>query len=97
MNHTSNVPAHQRLNNADWEDVAPGTFQLVDKDTGLTFVCPCGCGSVICLPFVGRITWQWDGDRTHPTLRPSIRQLRGCRWHGHLVAGVWQPDGDSGK
>lgn len=66
----------------------------------ILFTCPCGCGSFSRLP-VGlnekpphgidpdgiKATWRWDGNRTRPTLDPSIHHVG--HWHGWLKNGVW--------
>ncbi len=84
------------------KDAAPGSFFVSDSGSGLRDRCPCGCGTVGFLPFTGSVppgatTWHWDGNRERPTLTPSVRRITGCRWHGHLVAGVWRPCKDSGR
>lgn len=40
-----------------------------------------------------RISWDWNGDKEHPTLSPSIRIMGkytggADRWHGFLENGV---------
>lgn len=92
----------------DWDqrDGTPGAFDVLKEDTGaVTFVycCPCGCGVQIGLPIrpetdpaPARPAWLWNGSLSSPTLTPSIRRLDGCRWHGFLTGGEWQPCGDSG-
>lgn len=82
----------------------PGSFNFFtgysDTDEepprGLSFICPCGCGSSGALYFRGRVppgehrpTWEWDGNREHPTLAPSIQRNSGCGWHGFLTRGYW--------
>jgi hypothetical protein len=75
----------------------------------ILFVCPCGCDSLarlrLTIPGAGADpaaapgagpSWQWNGDRGRPTLAPSIRDLGGCRFHGHLTAGRWTFEPDSG-
>lgn len=79
-----------------------GAFYYLADNAGLCFMCPCGCGSLGVLPFhqigTGQFAiWTWDGNREAPTLSPSIRRTRGCKWHGFLKAGVWEPCGDSGS
>lgn len=75
-------------------NAGPGAFRLLgdgpDRFTGMQFVCPCGCGDRITLDFdtfSGPPHWRWNGDRSSPTLTPSIQRLVGCRWHGFLTAG----------
>ena len=98
-NHTTPVPA---VLVATSEDAAPGSFTFEASEKGLFYVCPCGCGATGYLGFRGRTepdrpSWEWDGNRTHPTLEPSIRRTLGCKWHGYLHGGVWTPTGDSGQ
>ncbi len=75
---------------AHWErDSAIG-----DDPDALSFVCPCGCKTVVGFLSVLKGPkmpgfWQWDGDLIAPTLTPSIRRLDHCRWHGWLRAGVF--------
>ena len=64
---------------------------------GIRFTCPCGCGSSGALYFRGRMppgeparpSWEWDGNRGYPTLKPSIQRNSACRWHGFLTRGYW--------
>jgi hypothetical protein len=76
----------------------PGAIEFVGhKDAagtaGLAFMCPCGCGREGYLPFRPEPSpsWEWDGNREAPTLKPSIQQVGGCKWHGWLTAGVFEP------
>lgn len=64
-----------------------------ERPCGMHFTCPCGCGRDGWLPFrpESSPSWEWDGDRDAPTLRPSVLQVGGCGWHGWLRAGVWVP------
>lgn len=81
----------------------PGAYQF-NGDT-VRCVCPCGCGGFMRLPVYrppaeakpGTPSWSWDGNEEQPTLHPSIRDLGGCRFHGHLQAGVWTFCSDSGQ
>jgi len=72
-------------------------------------LCPCNCGSMMNLPLFRTGTpkemapknysganWEWNGDVKRPSLAPSIRDLSGCHFHGHLRDGVWTFEGDSG-
>jgi len=79
----------------------PGQFILTsrigkDAHTGMLFVCPCGCGEMGGISFdvpeaegLSGPKWQWDGDEHSPTVKPSIRKVGGCGWHGYLTAGVF--------
>jgi hypothetical protein len=76
-------------------DLAPGAARYVfghdGKPIALNFVCPCGCALVSTISFCGQHPrWHFDGNEERPTLTPSVQITHGCRWHGHLVAGVWQ-------
>jgi hypothetical protein len=71
-----------------------------DTIIGLTFGCPCGCGSHHGGRFTGPNPWGFDGNTQKPTVRGSF----GCypshgspvgpdgkyHWHGHLKAGVFE-------
>lgn len=77
------------------------TFWWNDTQRYIVFKCPCGCSRVFDLPIrephtVHQRGWIWDQVGDEPTLTPSIRQLGGCYWHGHLVKGEWRPEPDSG-
>ena len=81
------------------EITEPGSFSYfvdgTDKIAGLLFLCPCGCGEKGSLDFRANNpdkhpSWMWDGNEDHPTLSPSVLKTSGCKWHGHLVAGVWK-------
>lgn len=84
----------------------PGIYMFKEKQPGIKgilFNCPCSCGAVIHLPiyFEGepkpsRSAWIWDGNEDTPSLQPSIKDLRGCRFHGFLTAGYWTFCDDSG-
>lgn len=97
MNHTEPVQARVV---PDFEQATqPGDIVLF-KTPYFGFACPCGCGRHYSIPLEGAPNakgWAWDQNRQKPTLAPSIRQLNGCRWHGHLKGGVWEPCGDSGQ
>jgi len=75
---------------AELEAVANGPVA-----TGITFLCPCGCGAIGGIRFnqFGRpgSAWTWDGNKDKPTCTPSIQRTEGCRWHGHLIDGVFVP------
>lgn len=89
---------------AHYDDLAaPGDFIFTGSNAlpagetcGMLFICPCGCGKLGTLEFSnspdpepGR-TWEWDGNRDLPTLKPSIRQLGPCGWHGYLTDGYFE-------
>ena len=87
------------------DETAPvGGFTVREEPDGrLTFcyVCPCGCDNWRCLPITTgqkvEHAWLWNGDRTLPTLQPSIRHLGQCKFHGFITAGAWTFCGDSGS
>lgn len=65
---------------------------------GLTFDCPCGCGTRAAAEFTVALDgkqWRADGwERTGDTfetltLRPSLQRAEpdGCRWHGFITDG----------
>jgi len=80
----------------------PGDFILtsrigIEADTGLLFVCPCGCGEFGGVSFdvpeadgLSGPKWTWNGDRDRPTIASSIRRVGGCGWHGFLNDGVFR-------
>lgn len=84
--------------------LAPGTCHLefFENDANgieaaLNFVCPCGCAEVDFIllsttkPDQARRCWVWDGNREKPTVTPSIYRIgAACKWHGFLIAGVFQ-------
>ncbi len=83
------------------ESNIPGAYSIESENKGLFYICPCGCGDLGFLTFchaaeANRPSWEFDGNREAPTLAPSIRRLIGCKFHGHLRAGVWTFEGDSG-
>jgi Family of unknown function (DUF6527) len=98
-----------KFEKAQWqyEGLPAGSFCLPEPSADgehvlryLYVICPCGCGMFMHLPIrTGPKVdgaWQWDGNTEQPTLRPSIRDLGGCRFHGHLTSGVWTFEPDSG-
>jgi hypothetical protein len=105
MQTTGRVAATHRLRSEDLfdDDALPGSFHIKEEATHFHCICPCGCGGHMNLPIYREGTpkpapnaWKWDGDRESPTLDPSIRDLSGCRYHGHLRAGWWSFESDSG-
>ena len=67
---------------------------------GVSFECPCGCGTRCYVAFANPIdggpprvspnecTWVRSGDTFETlTLSPSILRLDGCRWHGFIENG----------
>ena len=92
----------------DYKDLErPGDFFITeanpfDKDCrSLTALCPCGCGAVIGARIkdgetaATDIWWGWDGSWDKPTITPSIKVMDGCKWHGHLQAGVWTGENET--
>lgn len=81
----------------DARDIA-GAYEMVfclkkpSEVAGFAFICPCGCGRHGWLQFRPGPppSWEWNGNREKPTLRPSVRQVGGCQWHGWLTDGVWR-------
>jgi len=70
---------------AEWGYTADGVL------AGLSFICPCGCKAVVGL-LIDHGGWTFQGarDLARPTLASSILRVSGCRWHGHLRAGVFE-------
>ena len=80
-------------------DLDPGSASWIAYGHGnpnavLSFVCPCGCGSVhaitACQGSKLQHKWLWDGDVERPTLTPSIQCVSPCRWHGFLTGGIFK-------
>lgn len=94
QNHSNIVLAAYKVSCDDIWDGAPGVFTYDTDGKGIIFKCPCGCEQVIFLPFD---RWKWDENVERPSLTPSVRRLDGCRWHGFLMSGMWQPCSDSGR
>ena len=98
------VRAERRANWDALENGPAGGFMFDVDHRSVIYLCPCGCEQLGALPIVKgdeqaaqRPAWHWNGNEDSPTLTPSIRRLDGCRWHGFLTAGEWQPCGDSGR
>lgn len=99
--------ARFRAANAGASMPKPGSFAFRISKRGLaplfSYSCPCGCGmmSQISLflkddPKPAPRTWEWDGNREEPTLKPSILRY-GWKdgasvehWHGFIEKGVWR-------
>jgi len=86
-----------------------GVFRLGEKGNhvpvpertgvGVSFDCPCGCGTRCFVPFSNPIdggidyagggpAWNRTGETFEDmTLTPSILRLHGCGWHGFLTNG----------
>jgi hypothetical protein len=84
----------------------PGAYVISEAGTGIWLIynCPCGCGVKGQLPLVRGLTtshnqhtWGWDGNRSAPTLTPSIRRNVECKFHGHLQKGVWSACSDGAQ
>ena len=78
-------------------DLPPGSAEwsrgLDGGIASLTFVCPCGCGSVGAVTVragYGDKCCLWNGDEVRPTLTPSILKTSPCAWHGFLIDGVFR-------
>lgn len=89
-------PGHYVVREYHPDSLPPGPAEY-----GLYFMCPCGCGQPGYLPLIppgrtksGDHTWHWDGNKSTPTLEPSIRRTHGCKFHGYLRQGVWSSAGD---
>jgi len=99
-NHSTPVTGRARSQEQLFEEAQPGDYCVNPAGDHILCNCPCGCGSMMNLPIMTgekhEHNWQWDGNRERPTLHPSIRDLSGCRFHGHLQGGVWTFVGDSG-
>lgn len=80
----------------------PGEFVFTRRSgkgealCGLYFACPCGCGEMGGVAFDVPETqgeqgpkWSWNGSKEKPTIKPSIKKLSGCEYHGHLRDGVF--------
>jgi hypothetical protein len=102
--HTRPTRGNRHQDGTPFDELLPGDWMFDadgDRDT-VTFRCPCG-ECVIALPIYhkepkpGPNHWEWNGVEDSLTLSPSIRRLDRCKWHGHVVGGVWTPCGDSGK
>lgn len=59
------------------------------------YFCPCGCGLSNRLligeghkPGGSRSSWNWNGSKIEPTLKPSVDQID--HWHGFLSDGYWE-------
>lgn len=88
------VPA-QYFEDLPEEGKAPaGSFTYYTHDgqiAGMIYTCPCGCGrqGTLAISPNGQHPriWKWDGNRTKPTLEPSINDVN--HWHGYLKAGIF--------
>lgn len=88
---------------ADWESLKDkGDFVVIDPGhpdfhtsvTIIGFICPnCGKKKYVPLKPSDPEGWEWNGDRDHPTITPSIFFFNmhypeaKCRWHGFITAG----------
>lgn len=79
----------------------PGDFYITPPNPHeggmrrLTFLCPCGCGDIAGVRvrddgLRDEQAWGWDRNEDKPTVDPSIELKSGCKWHGHLKAGVFE-------
>lgn len=90
---------------ADWASLKDkGDFCIVDPGhpdfhtsvTIIGFICPnCGEKKYVPLKPSDPNGWGWDGNRTKPTITPSIFfnmtvPTAKCRWHGFITAGVFK-------
>lgn len=77
----------------------PGSYVVEPRGmTGLfelVYFCPCGCGMQNRLlvgeghkPGGPRPSWNWNGSRTEPELKPSVNMTG--HWHGYLRDGYWE-------
>jgi len=67
---------------------------LLDRPTGIQFICPCGCGNESYMNLNennGHPRWTLTGSLDEPTLAPSVHQTgMSCKWHGWLRKGRWE-------
>lgn len=76
------------------KDLPPGAAWWLkdqkDRPATLVFVCACGCGALVHVGVKPAHPggWDWNGSEDKPTLKPSIRRVAGCMWHGWLTDGV---------
>ncbi len=75
-----------------------GDWFLTPPDAGgqrrLSFLCPCGCGTLAGVRVNQDGTqangaWEWNMDEETPTCKPSININNG-HWHGYLTDGVFK-------
>lgn len=65
-----------------------------ERQRAMWFWCPCGCGHLARIDVgeehkpVTSPSWNWNGNASSPTLKPSIDQ-KVCGWHGWLTDGYW--------
>lgn len=90
----------RRVEEVDFDRPIPGTFKFGESMGGrhryLIFVCVYAC--IHSIPVLGHPkSWQWDGNEESPTVKPSIRDLSSCRWHGFITKGVLETCADSGE
>lgn len=102
MKRTSGEVAATRVKDLFEGEIVDGAYQVCGpEDHVFRCYCPCGCGSMFALPVNkgdgAHPSWTWDKNLEKPTLSPSIRDLSGCKFHGHLISGVWTFTGDSGQ
>ena len=83
----------------DLHHATPGAVEIREveiegeRSVGFAFICPCGCGREGYLPTDTATSgprWDWNGDREHPTLTPSVQFVGACAWHGWLIGGEWR-------
>lgn len=107
-----------RLTELDPAWIGAGGAGVTDKNgdpaperhgVGVTFDCPCGCGSTVYVPFTNpldggpayerRVTWRRTGETFDTlTLTPSIRRVPyngSCGWHGFVRDGGIETCADS--
>jgi Family of unknown function (DUF6527) len=75
-------------------------FEFLEARVYLHYNCPCGCKRPGCVrvlppsaePPASTLShcWLWDGNKTAPTLSPSLRRHTACKFHGYLEAGAWR-------
>lgn len=74
----------------------PGDFLWLPEDNParLMFLCPCGCGAYLGVSVRGdeskHPVWDWDQNLERPTIKPSIKFIDGCNWHGFLKNGKFE-------
>ena len=70
----------------------PGAYKYFSDGTtigptGMTIICPCGCGAIQPLHFKPGPSPPL-GSGTRPTLQPSVHHKG--HWHGRLRRGIWE-------
>lgn len=85
------------------EGIEPGMMYVSKKYSTTSYICPCGCGSLVSIPFKPgpyqsqSFFWGYQENDTLVSLEPSVKMTSGCRAHYFIQQNKVNWCSDSGQ